>query len=102
MAKFDKGTPLDTQDLENVAGGTYFDSMQVCQFLDKAGYKDLLKGGLLPDMSNMRTVLNDMGINAHDKGGLSNGNTYTMDGKTLNQEQLMNILQEKFPNVKTN
>ncbi len=100
MAKFEKGTTLNTKDLENVAGGTYIDSMQVCQFLSKAGCDNVLKDGVLPNLDGMRSVLKGMGITSHDHGGILNENTYTMNGKTLNQNELMKVLQKKFPNVK--
>ncbi|SHK67338.1 hypothetical protein SAMN05216582_1127 [Selenomonas ruminantium] len=100
MAKFDKGTTLDTKDLENVAGGTYIDSMQVCHFLNQAGYDNVLKGGVLPNLDGMRSALNDMGITSNDHGGFSKGNTYTMGDKTLTQDELMKVLQDKFPNAK--
>ena len=101
MAKFDKGTTLDKKDLENVAGGTYFDSMEVCHFLKKAGYDNVLQNNLLPNFDGMRSALGEMGITSHDRGGLENENSYTMNGKTLNQAELMKVLQDKFPNVKS-
>jgi len=102
MAKFDKGTTLDTKDLENVAGGTYIDSAEVCLFLKKAGYDNVLNDNSLPNLDGMRSALGEMGITSQDHGGILNENSYTMNGKKLKQEDLMKILQDKFPNVKTN
>lgn len=106
MAKFDKGTPLDTNDLENVAGGTYIDSLNVCNFLNQAGFKDVLKDGGSVNFSGMRSALEGMGITSNDHGGIAlfggKSNTYVMNGQTLDQAGLMNVLREKFPNVQYN
>lgn len=106
MAKFDKGTTLDTNDLENVAGGTYIDSLNVCNFLNQAGFKDVLKEGGSVNFSGMRSALEGMGITSNDHGGIAlfggKSNTYVMNGQTLDQAGLMNVLREKFPNVQYN
>ena len=106
MTKFDKGTALDTKDLENVAGGTYFQSVNVCSFLKEAGFGNVVNENGTPNFDGMRAALGSMGITSHDHGGLAmfgaKNNTYTMGNKTLSQDDLMKVLQDKFPNVQYN
>ena len=93
---------LNDQELQGVAGGTYFQSMEVADFLEKAGYKNMHNdiGGV--NFDSMRNALKDMGFESHDKGGIFKDNTYTQTstGKTFSQEELMKTLKQKFPGVK--
>lgn len=92
---------LNDQELEGVAGGTYLQSMEVAEFLDKAGYKNMFNdiGGV--NFDSMRTALKGMGFESHDKGGILKDNTYTQisTGKEFSQDELMKTLKEKFPGV---
>ena len=97
-----KGKALSEEQMEHVAGGTYFDSMDVANFLQKAGYKGVLKDGLFVQFGEMRNVINELGFESHDHGGLTNANTYKekATGKEFSQEQFMDYLKKKFPGVK--
>ncbi len=99
-----KKNALSDNQLDNVAGGTYLDSMQVTQFLTKAGYKGMTdeKFGLAVNFDNMRKAVDSLGFESHDHGGMSNDNTYTekATGKVFTQDEFMSFLHKKFPDVK--
>lgn len=93
---------LSDDQMENVTGGTYFDSMEVANFLQKAGYKDVIESGIAVKFDQMRNVIDKLGFESHDHGGLLNSNTYKekATGKEYSQEEFMSFLKNKFPNVK--
>ncbi len=77
--------------------------MEVAGFLEKAGNKNVFNdiGGV--NFDSMRTALKEIGFLSHDKGGLLKDNTYIQisTGKEFSQDELMKILKEKFPGVKS-
>ena len=97
-----KGKALSDEQMEKVAGGTYFDSMEVANFLQKAGYKDVLESGVAVKFDAMRTAIDKLGFESKDHGGLFNANTYKekATGKEFTQEEFMDFLKKKFPGVK--
>jgi len=96
-----ENSKLNDQELKEVTGGTYLQSMEVARFLDKAGCKNMFNdiGGV--NFDSMRTALKEIGFESHDKGGLLKDNTYTQisTGKEFSQDELMKALKEKFPGV---
>lgn len=97
-----KDKALSEEQMENVAGGTYFDSMEVANFLQKAGYNDVLKNGVIVKFEEMRNAIDKLGFESHDHGGLLNSNTYKekATGREFSQEEFMRYLKNKFPGVK--
>lgn len=97
-----KGKALSEEQMEHVAGGTYFDSMDVATFLQKAGYKDVLENGVVVKFGAMRNAIDKLGFESKDHGGLFNSNTYKekATGKEFTQEEFMSYLKKKFPGVK--
>ena len=81
---------LNDQELEEVAGGTYPQSMEVAKFL--VGYKDIIKDGGV-DFDSMRNVLKDLGFESHDIDIILRGKTYTRD-------EFIRILKEELPRMK--
>ncbi|MCR5833978.1 MAG: hypothetical protein K6G55_04930 [Selenomonadaceae bacterium] len=91
---------LSLEELDNVAGGTYLESMEVADLLNKAGFKGIYKekGGI--NFENFRSALEDIGLSVKDHGGLTRENTYTIKetGKVLNQDGAMKYLRERLAN----
>lgn len=97
-----KAKALSEEQMENVAGGTYIDSMQVANFLQKAGFDGLTTSGVVVNFKEMRSAIDKLGFESNDHGGLVNANTYKekATGKVFSQEEFMNYLKDKFPGVK--
>lgn len=88
------------EQLDCVAGGTYPQSMEIANFLEKAGYKGLYKGGKV-DFTVLRNVVSSLGFDCHDHGGIFHSNTYTnkVTGTEYTHEEFKFALKYKFPNV---
>ena len=98
-----KNKAISEEELDKVAGGTYFDSREVATFLQKAGYENMTGfHGLEVNYDNMRKAIDGLGFTSNDHGGLSKVNTYTekATGKEFSQKEFMNLLKDKFPGVK--
>lgn len=97
---------MSDDELDNVNGGTYIDSLNVSNFLYQAGFDNVLNDKGLTNFEGMRSALSSIGITAHDHGGVAalggTGNTYTVNatGETLDQAGMMNFLRQKYPNVR--
>lgn len=94
---------MSADQLDNVTGGTYVDSMNVAMFLQKAGHKNLMdKSGLKVNFNAMRDAIKELGFTSKDHGGLLHENSYKQDstGKTFSQQEFMDFLHKKYPKVK--
>ena len=60
-AKFKTKAMTDDQ-LDNVNGGTYIDSMEVANLLKKAGVKGTTKLGVFVNYDGMRKAISDLGF----------------------------------------
>lgn len=97
-----KGKALTDEQMENVAGGTYSESMQVAYFLQQAGFQDTVKCTFFVNFNGMRNAISQLGFVSQDHGGIVNENTYVekATGKVYSQDEFMNYLKQRFPNVK--
>lgn len=97
---------MSDDELDNVNGGTYIDSLNVSNFLYQAGFDNVLNDKGLTNFDGMRSALSSIGVTANDHGGVAalggKGNTYTVNatGETLDQAGMMNFLRQKYPNVR--
>ena len=88
--------------LDNVNGGTYIDSMEVANLLKKAGVKGTTKLGVFVNYDGMRKAISDLGFESQDHGGLEKANTYVekSTGKVFTQKEFVDFLKQKFPGLK--
>ena len=97
--KFGQG--LDMEQLENVSGGTYIESLQVAKFLKKAGYADTLNASNTVNYTGTNNALDKLGFTAkHNTGSTENVYTNKETGKEFTQSEMMDFLKQKFPDVK--
>ena len=95
------GQSLDMDQLENVSGGTYMESLALAKFLKKAGFEDTLNpGSNTVDYGGTNAALKELGFTAkHNTGSV--GNTYKDEnGKSYTQTEMMDFLKKKYPDVK--
>ena len=102
-----KKAAMSDNELDNVVGGSYEDSLQVAHFLKNAGFSDAVQGnGVAVNFDGMRKAIDSLGFESHDHGGIklfgADDNTYTekATGKTFTQAEFMDVLKQKFPGVK--
>ncbi|MBR2214373.1 MAG: hypothetical protein IJ849_01285 [Selenomonadaceae bacterium] len=105
MDKEKMGQSLDMEQLDNVSGGTYFDSWDVAKFLKKAGFEGTLNASGTVDFGGTAEALKELGFTAtFNPGSKQSGgkeNVYTDEsGKKYNQAEMMDFLKQKFPGVK--
>jgi len=75
---------LNTDQMENVAGGTRLETYADAQELYKRGLIDNPKA----DCAAVRDTLHKLGYEYKDHGGIFNGNEYyTMTGKKVSRDQ---------------
>lgn len=101
-----KNEQLSDEELANVAGGTYIESMNVASFLYQAGFDDALNDKGVVNFAGMRSALNSIGISVEDHGGVAalgaQGNVYTVQatGQKMDQAGMMSYLRQKYPGVR--
>ena len=101
-----KDEVMSDDELDNVAGGTYIDSMNVASFLYQAGFDNTLNDRGIVNFAGMRSALDSIGISVEDHGGMAalgaQGNVYTnkATGAKMDQAGMMKYLRKKYPNVR--
>lgn len=101
-----KDEMLEDDELDQVAGGTYVESLNVAGFLYQAGFDDALNDKGVVNFAGMRSALNSIGISVEDHGGMkalgAGANIYTVKatGQTMNQSEMMSFLRNKYPGVR--
>lgn len=88
---------MEMEQLENVAGGTYAQSLEVANILTKAGYRGLVDGFKV-NFNELRSAIDSLGFECRDHGGIINQNTYVnkLTRKIYTQEDFKIALQIKF------
>ena len=93
---------LTDEQLEEVAGGDYMDSWDVAAFLKTVGIYDRTLI-VWVDQEELSKALNSIGIQldrwAEPYDSFRNSYTVIATGQTLNQDQMMEYLHKKFPDV---
>ena len=80
---------LSDDQMENVTGGTYFDSMEVANFLQKAGYKDVIESGIAVKFDQMRNVIDKLGFESSNRKGIQSGRVYELSEKQIPQREVI-------------
>jgi hypothetical protein len=98
--KMTNSKKMAMEQLEIVAGGTYPQSMEVANFLQKAGYRGLFKGAKV-NFDHLRKAVNSLGFECNDRGGFFDQNTYVnkLTGRVYTHEEFKIALKVKFPRV---
>lgn len=102
-----KAKAMTDDQLDNVNGGTYLQSMQVAQLFKKAGISGTVNDdGLSVNFDGMRKAISDLGFESKDHGGLAilgaKDNTYVekTTGKVFTQDEFVDFLKQKYPSLK--
>lgn len=99
-----KARAMTDDQLDNVNGGTYTQSMQVAQLFKKAGVAGTVNDdGVTVNFDGMRKAISDLGFESKDHGGLAilgaKDNTYVekATGKVFTQQEFVDFMKQKFP-----
>lgn len=97
---------MSDDQLDNVNGGTYMQSLQVANLFKKAGIAGTVdENGLSVNFDGMRKAISDLGFESKDHGGLAilgaKDNTYVekATGKEFSQKEFVDFLKQKFPQL---
>lgn len=88
---------MEMGQLENIAGGTYAQSLEVANILTKAGYMGLVDGFKV-NFKELRSAIDSLGFECRDHGGIINQNTYVnkLTRKIYTQEDFKIVLDVVF------